>query len=220
MNINEIVLSRDEDVRELATRIGKDIGGVNNLTTTAKESVVAAINEIKTATDEAGDIYATKEETSKLASKAELTQAITDLINGADADSDTLKELADKITSLAQADNGLVSALEAQEFTEEQKAQARSNIDAASTGELEAQKEDLLEDIATATAPLATKEELEAKADKAPEGDEYALVSSLPDLVAPYATKDEVTQAFNDLGNNAGGGYVSAYLQASQQTGE
>ena len=37
MNINEIVLSRDEDVRELATRIGKDIGGVNNLTTTAKE---------------------------------------------------------------------------------------------------------------------------------------------------------------------------------------
>lgn len=220
MNINEIVLSRDEDVRELATRIGKDIGGVNNLTTTAKESVVAAINEIKTATDEAGDIYATKEETSKLASKTELTQAITDLINGADADSDTLKELADKITALAQADNGLVSAIEAQEFTEEQKAQARSNIEAASTGELEAQKEDLLEDIATATAPLATKEELEAKADKAPEGDEYALVSSLPDLVAPYATKDEVAQAFNDLGINAGGDYVSAYLQASQQTGE
>ena len=220
MNINEIVLSRDEDVRELATRIGKDIGGVNNLTTTAKESVVAAINEIKTATDEAGDIYATKEETSKLASKTELTQAITDLINGADADSDTLKELADKITALAQADNGLVSAIEAQEFTEEQKAQARSNIDAASTGELEAQKVDLQEDIATATAPLATKEELEVKADKAPEGDEYALVSSLPDLVAPYATKDEVAQAFNDLGINAGGDYVSAYLQASQQTGE
>lgn len=215
------------------------------------------------------------------ATKVELTKAVTDLINGADADSDTLKELADKITALAQTDEGLVNVTVAQEFTVEQKAQARSNIDAVSTSELEAQKEGLLEGIATAIKPLATKKDLEAKAEKAPEGDEYALVSSLPGLVAPYATKDELTQAITDLINGAdadsdtlkeladkitalaqadnglvnatqaqsftveeqkqardnigaiseadvngilevqsGGDYVSAYLQASQQTGD
>lgn len=137
------------------------------------------------------------------ATKVELTKAVTDLINGADADSDTLKELADKITALAQTDEGLVNVTVTQDFTVEQKAQARSNIDAVSTSELEAQKAGLLEGIATAIKPLATKKDLEAKAEKAPEGDEYALVSSLPGLVAPYATKDELTQAIADLINGA-----------------
>lgn len=137
------------------------------------------------------------------ATKVELTQAITDLINGADADSDTLKELADKITALAQADKGLVNVTVAQEFTAEQKEQGRSNLDAVSTADLEAQKEGLLGGIATAIEPLATKAELKAKADKAPEGEEYALVSSLTELVAPLATKAELTQAITDLINGA-----------------
>lgn len=137
------------------------------------------------------------------ATKVELTKAVTDLINGADADSDTLKELADKITALAQTDEGLVNVTVTQDFTVEQKAQGRSNLDAVSTSELEAQKEGLLEGIATAIKPLATKKDLEAKAEKAPEGEEYALVSSLPGLVAPYATKDELTQAITDLINGA-----------------
>lgn len=137
------------------------------------------------------------------ATKVELTKAVTDLINGADADSDTLKELADKITALAQTDKGLVNVTVEQEFTLEEKAQGRSNIGAASIDDLEAQKEGILGGIATAIEPLATKEELKAKADKAPEGEEYALVSSLPGLVAPYATKDELTQAVTDLINGA-----------------
>ena len=74
---------------------------------------------------------------SEYATKNELTEAITDLINGADADSDTLKELADKITALAQADKGLVSATSAQEFEETNKEIARKNIDAVSKAAFE-----------------------------------------------------------------------------------
>ena len=66
----------------------------------------------------------------------EITTAITNLINGADASSDTLKGLADKIAALAQADNGLVSTNQAQDFTEQQKAQARNNIDVYSKAEI------------------------------------------------------------------------------------
>lgn len=84
--------------------------------------------ELKDATDQVAGTYATKQE---------LTKAITDLINGADVDSDTLKELADKITALAQADNGLVSAVEAQDFDADQKKQARDNISAIAEEDLE-----------------------------------------------------------------------------------
>lgn len=164
MSTNEIILSKDADVRELAIRIGQDIGGVANLETDDKTSVVAAINETYTAVNSIeisiGEEFAKKSDLTPLATKVELTQAITDLINGADADSDTLKELADKITALAQTDNGLVSATDPQTFSEVGKKQARDNIGAISEA--------------------------------------------------------EVTQAFTDLGNNAGGDYVSAYLQASQ----
>ena len=58
------------------------------------------------------------------------------LRHGADVSSDTLKELADKIAALAQADNGLVSASQLQAFTEQQKAQARTNIDVYSKAEI------------------------------------------------------------------------------------
>lgn len=84
--------------------------------------------ELKDATDQVAGTYATKQE---------LTKAITDLINGADVDSDTLKELADKITALAQADNGLVSAVEAQDFNASQQKQARDNISAIAEEDLE-----------------------------------------------------------------------------------
>lgn len=130
MNVTNIYLSKHEDVKELAERIGTDIGSLEFLTTENKKNVVVAINELKSimssVENNLGD-YPTKQE---------LTQAITDLIDGADTDSDTLKELADKITALAQADNGLVSALEAQEFSESQKQQARDNIDAATKSDI------------------------------------------------------------------------------------
>ena len=47
-----------------------------------------------------------------------------------------LNELADKIAASAQANNGLVSASQSQAFNEQQKAQARSNIDVYSKAEI------------------------------------------------------------------------------------
>lgn len=62
MNVTDVYLSRHEDVKELAERIGKDIGSLGQLTTTDKENIVAAINEIKQAQSEiAGRIEALEE---------------------------------------------------------------------------------------------------------------------------------------------------------------
>jgi purine nucleoside permease len=58
----------------------------------------------------------------------QINAAVTALVNGAGTDSDTLKELADSLTALAQADAGLVSALAAQAFNAAQKLQACQNI--------------------------------------------------------------------------------------------
>ena len=113
---------------------------INNLSTANKTSLVNALNELKTTIDSKTSINDSQNTTVNTWSATkisnEITTAITNLINGADASSDTLKELADKIAALAQADNGLVSANQLQAFTEQQKAQVRSNIDVYSKAEI------------------------------------------------------------------------------------
>lgn len=115
-------------------------GDLTKLSTADKTSLVNALNELKTTIDNKTSINDSQNTTANTWSATkisnEITQAITNLINGADASSDTLKELADKIAALAQADNGLVSANQLQAFTEQQKAQARSNIDVYSKAEI------------------------------------------------------------------------------------
>ena len=160
MSIKGVVLSKDADVRELATRIGKDIGSVDNLTTGDKKSIVSAINEVKAATVEAGKIYATKEEAAKLASKVELKKAIDDLVNDADDDSDTLKELSDQIDTLVEKDKTLVSATEVQAFKEANKEIARNNIDAVSTANFNKAVNTLTQDKATRVELNQAKAEL------------------------------------------------------------
>lgn len=86
---------------------------LSTLTTVEKTNLVSALNEVYSSVD------------------TKITTAVTNLINWADSASDTLKELADKITALVQADNWLVSAVETQSFTETQKTTARNNIWAA-----------------------------------------------------------------------------------------
>lgn len=60
--------------------------------------------------------------------QSQINAAVTALINGAGGDSDTLKELADQLAALVQADAGLVSADAAQAFSALQKLQAAQNI--------------------------------------------------------------------------------------------
>ena len=115
-------------------------GDLTKLSTADKTSLVNALNELKSAIDNKSAINDSQTTTANTWSATkisnEITTAITNLINGADASSDTLKGLADKIAALAQADNGLVSTNQAQDFTEQQKAQARNNIDVYSKAEI------------------------------------------------------------------------------------
>lgn len=127
-------------LKQVNTTLKSNQGDLTKLSTTDKTSLVNALNELKNTIDSKTSINDSQTTTANTWSATkisnEIATAITNLINGADASSDTLKELADKITALAQADNGLVSASQSQAFTEQQKAQARSNIDVYSKAEI------------------------------------------------------------------------------------
>ena len=127
-------------LKQVDTTLKGNQGDLTKLGTVDKTSLVNALNELKNTIDNKTSINDSQTTTANTWSAAkisnEITQAITNLINGADVSSDTLKELADKIAALAQADNGLVSANQAQAFNEQQKAQARTNIDVYSKAEI------------------------------------------------------------------------------------
>lgn len=127
-------------LKSVRETLKSNIGDLAALTTTQKSSLVLSLNEIKSIVDAKANIndaiVGTNTTWSSTKITASITKAINDLINGADATSDTLKELADKITALVQADNGLVSATQAQSFTEQQKQIARTNIEVYSKNEI------------------------------------------------------------------------------------
>ena len=127
-------------LKQVNTTLKGNQGDLTKLSTADKTSLVNALNELKSAIDNKSAINDSKTTTANTWSATkisnEITQAITDLIGGADESSDKLKDLADKIAALTQADNGLVSANQVQPFTESQKLQARSNIDVYSKTEI------------------------------------------------------------------------------------
>ena len=127
-------------LKQVNTTLKGNQGDLTKLSTADKTSLVNALNELKSAIDNKSAINDSQTTTANTWSATkisnEIATAITNLINGADASSDTLKELADKIAALVQADNGLVSASQSQAFNEQQKAQARSNIDVYSKAEI------------------------------------------------------------------------------------
>jgi hypothetical protein len=90
---------------------------LTTLTTTEKNTLVGAINEL------ASELWT-------------LDSDVTTRINTAIATAlewEDLSDLADQILALVQADNWLVSAVAVQTFTELQKTQARTNIWAVSS---------------------------------------------------------------------------------------
>lgn len=135
------------DVKTLTTAVGS----LGSLTTTAKSNLVAAINEIAQAAASATGIddgvtgAASTWSSSKISS--EISGAISDLVGGAGAALDTLKELAAALgndpsfaTTIATQIANRVRFDEAQTLTAPQKAQACDNIGAASlvaTGDLD-----------------------------------------------------------------------------------
>ena len=128
-------------LKQVNNTLKSNQGDLANLKTTDKTSLVNALNELKVLITSIGsgisDTSTTTTNTwSSTKISTEITKAINNLINGADVSSDTLKELADKIAALTQADNGLVSAKISQSFTASEKLQARNNIDVYSKAEI------------------------------------------------------------------------------------
>lgn len=153
-------MSLTSQVSALATQLGTDIkaiieniGTLDDLTTTEKSSLVAALNELRTyiasvesalgaSIDDDATASSTTWSSSKISSA--ITEAIDALVNGAPEAMDTLKELADAIeengdaiTALQTIAAGHVKFSEAQSLTDEQKQQARDNIGAASAARAE-----------------------------------------------------------------------------------
>ena len=127
-------------LKQVNTTLKGNQGDLTKLSTADKTSLVNALNELKITIDNKSAINDSQTTTANTWSATkisnEITTAITKLINGADVSSDTLKKLADKIASLVQTDNGLVSTNLAQPFTVAQKLQARNNIDVYSKAEI------------------------------------------------------------------------------------
>ena len=122
-------------LKQLQSNTESTQGSLADLSTTAKDSLVAAINELQSEVDSTG-LSETIDDSSLSPTSTwssqninhQITTAIQSLLGGADQASDSLKELADSIAALAAADSGLVSANAEQELSEAQQRQARANI--------------------------------------------------------------------------------------------
>ena len=131
--------------------LNKAVGSLGSLTTTAKSSLVAAINEIAhaaasaTGIDDGVTSGASTWSSSKI--NSEISGAISGLVGGAGAALDTLKELADALgndpsfaATIATQIANRVRFDDVQVLTAPQKARACDNIGAASlvaTGDLD-----------------------------------------------------------------------------------
>ena len=121
------------EVKALRTLINGNTAGLSALTTTNKTSLVAALNELKTlipaasaSIDDASTAAGTTWSSTKI--NSQINAAIAALVNGAPGSSDTLKELADQLAALVQADTGLLSFAGAQTLTAGQKTQGCTNL--------------------------------------------------------------------------------------------
>ena len=149
-------MSLQTQISNLAVRVATECkairvvtGSLPSLSTTDKSSLVAAINELKTALTTAAGVLdsATTGDTTHTWSAnkiiSEITAAKTAIINGAPAAYDTLIEISDKLASEDSEISGLLTAMgnrvrfdAAQVLTAPQKVQALSNIGAISAADV------------------------------------------------------------------------------------
>lgn len=116
-----------------ANTLSGRVGTLTSLTTTDKTNLVSALNELKTLIptlssliNDAATATGTTWSSSKI--QTQITAAITALVNGAPGAQDTLAELAEQITALAQTDGGLLSFSQAQTLTAPQQLQGCTNL--------------------------------------------------------------------------------------------
>lgn len=118
-------MSLQTRIEALATAIGTDVktilanqGSLAALSTTAKSSLVAAINEVKASIGSGGGVSindssttSTTETWSASKSTAAIAAAVSGLLGGASSAFDTLKELQDAIASDETSISGLLTAV-------------------------------------------------------------------------------------------------------------
>ena len=160
LKIAALITAVGGDVKALTTKIGD----TTSLTTTAKANLVAAINEVQAAVatlqagsttinDPAGNGDTTVTwSADKIHDEivARVQAAKNDLLGGAGAALDTLKELADALNNDATYATNIAAMLTkrlavdaVQTFTNTEKIQGRQNIGAAADTELQQLKTDL-----------------------------------------------------------------------------
>ena len=130
------------ECKSIRTLVNGNAADLSSLTTTQKTSLVAAINELKTAIDNSGSSITINDSTSSTTEvwssskvSAAITQAKSDLVNGAGAALDTLSELAAALGNDASFASTVTAALgyrlrfdAAQTLTAGQKTQACANL--------------------------------------------------------------------------------------------
>lgn len=142
VRISDLATRMATECKSLRTLVNANGADLSALTTTQKASLVAAINELKTALDALGTPITISDSTSsttqawsssKVAS--EITAAKNALTNGAAAALDTLSELASALGNDANFSSTITTALgyrlrfdAVQTLTTEQKTQACANL--------------------------------------------------------------------------------------------
>ncbi len=163
-------MTLEERLTAIFQAIGTDVktltanqGNLASLTTTQKTSLVNAINELKAAQASASGINDAAASSSSTYSSTkidtQIAAAISNIIGGASAAYDTLKELQDLIGADQTNISGILTALgnrvrvdAAQGFTTGQQAQARDNIGAQSAAAIGNPDADLVAIYTTAKA--------------------------------------------------------------------
>ena len=140
--ITDLATRLATECKSIRTLVNGNAADLSSLTTTQKTSLVAAINELKTAIDNSGPSITISDSTSSTTEvwssskvSAAITQAKSDLVNGAGAALDTLSELAAALGNDASFASTVTTALgyrlrfdAAQTLTAGQKTQACANL--------------------------------------------------------------------------------------------
>jgi len=140
--ITDLATRLATECKSIRTLLNGNAADLSSLTTTQKTSLVAAINELKTAIDNSGSSITISDSTSSTTEvwssskvSSAIAQAKSDLVNGAGAALDTLSELAAALGNDASFASTVTTALgyrlrfdAAQTLTTGQKTQACANI--------------------------------------------------------------------------------------------
>lgn len=206
------------------------VGDLTTLTGTQKTTVVAALNEqiaalkaLETEVSELTQIDDTQASASTTYSSSKITSEITaakqavkdDLLGGAGTAYDTLKELAeliqtnqDAITALQALAAGHVKYDGAQELTDAQKTQARSNIGAASASDLET----------VYTRVEANETAIAAKASQADLNAANTKIAANTTAIASKASQADLEALEAKIGDADSADFVATFEAALQAT--